>query len=819
MIMLLAVSPCMAGQYPDKAKRKVLQDFNLGLYNTQSTENIPDGSASDIWNWWIDGKGLSKPGGYIVAGSTGVLSAIYFLDVLYKSDGSKEYIVSDNATVLATKDFRTYTTLRTGLNDLYDLDSAKARFKIWMTNGFDSAFTYDGTTVTVLNGNTYNSGTTPNVPRGKFIEYYDGRFWVYNTTANNSNLNYSSLDSTSTASIPPDHELAWPLSNSLSISQGDGQQGTFLKISGGRLIAGKERSIYSIESLFGSDTLYFPRKSAPDVGFVSKKSVIGLDDVLYGQGEDGLYFYSGGKTGRITDHMNDDVLKFRKDVTRVVSNVWDTQSDFLRGQFSGATVTANGTLMVISSVGLNEVAYNNPPSVDGSDGRFASSNTVQLEGTRSNTTASTFTAYIDLTSANVSGIDNFVGFISSMHIYMRLNEDQIFPTSPFTMTERPIVSIRNKNDGSISSGTLPISSEFNYDETDFRKAPVTFTKVSSITINELLLSSIQVKIEYTNPTPSAFKGIQLGSPSISGLASVVLGNTTGQFISDVATISTDMTAWSLFNSNRNTNGGNINFFYKTATSAVNIATYPYIAINAGTIINSSATDTRIQWATTMTLANINSNIPEIDDVEIEHLEGNSSATRSFGASWKNRLWVGVSTESTGNYPILYVKNRNTSKNPIGFTRLNIPLRSMLVDGNVFYGGAASTGIVYRLDYGTNYNGSAIPSTYETKDFSFSDDDVDPFTLKDLWEYQIEVEQNPNASFTVGTSIEGGAFNTNTFSIDGTGRTIRTINGVNGGGTNRTHGKQFKFRFYNAGLDETPVLNMFSVIYKPTQIRN
>jgi hypothetical protein len=254
-----------------------------------------------------------------------------------KSDGSIEYIVSDSSVVLKTQDFSIYTLLKSGLNNNYRLRAKQIENKVYFTNGSDPVFNYDGSTVVVLDGGTYNIGKTPNIPKFKYLEYYQNRLWGFNLPTDPSALRWNLLLSTDTVPIAyaPDHELAWSNSNlQLNIGKGNGTVGTFLRVYAGQLFVGKERGIHYIYG--NDDTNYSAVPIVKDYGFLTDESVVEQDNVLLGFGNDGVYEFNGQQMNRISDKIYPDIQNFNLGVSRNVVLTWDSRSEFLRGYFSGS---------------------------------------------------------------------------------------------------------------------------------------------------------------------------------------------------------------------------------------------------------------------------------------------------------------------------------------------------------------------------------------------------------------------------------------------------------------------------------------------------
>ena len=214
------------------AKEHLIEDFTGGL-NTRTTASKMDPKFSPRISGLVADRevgAVQKPNGFEVIAATSTLTKVNSIGILNTESGDRYIIISDGERVLSTKDFVSFTTLRTGQNGSYRFNFEQVENKLWGSNGFDSVFTWDGSSVVLLNGTTHGGVATPNVPRGKYILYEQGLVWVYNTTTSASALNYNSDSSTTSPPIAlnPDNKDAWPITNELNIGKGDGEVGTAL---------------------------------------------------------------------------------------------------------------------------------------------------------------------------------------------------------------------------------------------------------------------------------------------------------------------------------------------------------------------------------------------------------------------------------------------------------------------------------------------------------------------------------------------------------------------------------------------------------------
>jgi hypothetical protein len=792
-----------ATQFPDKSDAFALTNFSAGLYTNAIGNKLPPNSAKLLRNFLIDERtgSLYRNNGYSILGSTTGLTKVNFILPFIKNDNSVEFLVTDNSSLLSTVDFITYKPIRLGFSGSNDLFGIQYKQKTWWTNGIDAVCTYDGSTVTVMDGKLYGTLQTPNIPRGKCIEADLKRIWIGGIPTDNSAVYWSTLYSTDGVRVDPDDYRAWQSINTTSIGLGDGQSLTALKTFNGTLIASKERSIYS---RYGdSDTSFIFIKTKSRIGFISQSSIIEHENILFGHSYDGFYAFDGDNVASISDYVKPDFANIRADVTKNVSNTWDTQTDFNRGvSLINTTATNSGTLTTLSNYVVNTPS--DTLGLLGVEPAFGI-NAGALD-------PSSTTAWIGLyTSSNVN-----VGFVG------RFNQDclrwwKIGDTSgagPITID----ILLKNFRTGTVAKYEYSFYNIGNINELGiFTYQGLIEGTDPQITASDLNTTKVMAKFINSGVTG----GVNMSFATTTGRSFLdVWVATTAQYISDVATI-TNITNWGTLDSAYNSNGNNVNFYYRASTGIPNISTYPWISIIPGSVIGSSQNNTFIQWASTITVSTVTPAI--LDYVAINHSEGNASITRSFGVEYNGRLMMGVSTESTGNYPLIYDKSRLVNQlsqlgtivpnSPAWTTLQGINVRCMVKYQTYLYGGMASTGTVIRMDYGTNYGGDPIVSVYESADLDLGSG----FTLKDVWEYMIDANSSNGATLRVGTSVNNRVFNYNNVLLDDTnGNSFKYIHNPNGG--NATFGKLFRIRFENSELDKNLVINNFGIVYKTTKIR-
>lgn len=784
-IIFLLTSYGMASQVPDKVGIQTIERFDKGYVTAYPEHKIDSGASPDCRNVYFDGASVGTRAGWEIVDTSDVLQNVNLVDKYNSSDGKEYFIVSDSSIVLQGDLSGNWTLIKDKLNPTFSLRYVQHRGKGYFSNGNDPVFTWDGSSCVVLDGGNYGLVARPNVPRGKYIATYQERLFVYSTTDNASALHFQLLvDTTNANAINADEETAWPWTNTQYVGKGDGENGTFLGVLGGILRIGKESSIYTLYGRGG--TSYDASRTKSLVGYTSQESVTEHLNNLYGLTQDGFYSFDGNQTEELSDGIYPDIENIKRGALSALSEEWDTADDFSRGLFTGSSFTASGLVDLKTDIPVQPWPY-----LQGVSGASGDHILTVSPGALEFSTSTNWLNMENETGVPFNNLETFAVYIDNAKTRCQQtiggSEALKFRFSFWDGASNIVhTAWANYNDLTI---TMNFSGQKFF-----------------CTTGQLKDGDIKYRIEVDTTAVGANWGthIYYGGGLGVGYRSL-LKNTTGYYTSDITTITT-ITNWDKFDAVKTDDGGSVQFTYRTATSAVNITTYPYLPISPGGIIGSSVTDNYIQWSATITAAPESSS-PNIDKVTISYLQGSGAQTRAFSVSWGNDWWVGVATESSGNYPMIYVYSGGTWS-PYD----SIPVRCFLKDGDTLYGGHATQGSVVRLDYGTNDNGNAIDAYYDTPAMLLGDGLV----YKDLYEYLIDTERNTGHTLTVMSSIDGADFMTNTLDLDGSGRGVGVIRKPNAGGG--TYCRSLKLRFRNNTLDHSMNIYGLSILYRPTKKR-
>ena len=270
----------------------------LTLATAPSSTKLKLGQSPAMENVWVDekpGSVITSPGFTKVGQIPSNNPVSFCINFFRTTAGTQTFVVSDNATVWTTVDFQNFTSIITGLASAFQLRGKVIRDKLWLTNGSDAVRVFDGTTTVVMDG----TNGTPTIPRGRFIDYYDERVWLYHISNARSQAAFSALTDNSGTIIAPDNASAWPTSNTLQVSEGDADFGTGLLLYRGYLHFFKQ---YSIWRLVGYDEYTYTRvKTRASTGCRFNESIQILDSLVHFIGIDGIYVFDGEESQRISD--------------------------------------------------------------------------------------------------------------------------------------------------------------------------------------------------------------------------------------------------------------------------------------------------------------------------------------------------------------------------------------------------------------------------------------------------------------------------------------------------------------------------------------
>lgn len=709
-------------------------------------------------------------------------------------------------------------------------------------------------------GPTALSGGTPNVPKGRFIEYKDERVWLYHISGARSSANFSAVGDNAGNAITPDDLAAWPTSNQLQISEGDNDFGTGIKLYRGYLYCFKQ---YTIWRVTGYDESSYSRvKTRASTGTRFAESIQELDGVLKFIGIDGFYEFDGEETQRISDlidpasavpgtfgfrdlqqpflnsefwSVNDTADFVAGTVPRNISTASDRAtlepSDDLQADFSAAALLDHIDLnlnpdQVSLTVADATGTYANGDLAVGDDCYFTNSDTGSqrrtpdsgqmsdlVDGVGSKQvimrlSASLTQIYVTLDKYYPYGRVNLRSLFLAQGqfgdlgtLFEAIVEGQVTPG--FWSTFGSFNPTYSAADYSIGSGagfpilvnairvTLVFFPHANMDgsvrlnQIEFQKQGYAPTgKIVSRTLNYGQIPSSMgtfcAKYTLNNQgisffTQTSSDGIGWG-PEVAVTSGAAIGSATAQYARWGAYLTSDGTttptidsvfmmgmyvsaihdagasvfAWGAYEVNQSTEAGTILHFYRGATTSGAVGAAAWLPIVPGAALSIAVDHEFVQFKFEVSGTDATRN-PYVDDVTINwvNTDGVSVQTLQNVASipWHNRYWLSAALRGSDHDNIVIIRGKKTYGAPWQKKSWSI-LSYNIYHGNL-YGGSSVDGSIFRLDYGTNLNGVAMDSYFETGDF-----EKGGFIFQIL-EVEVEVERLGPYPLKFGISTDKG----------------------------------------------------------------
>ena len=544
-----------------------------------------------------------------------------------------------------------------------------------------------------------------------------------------------------------------------------------------------------IHTIFGTDdSSFYARPTNAQIGTVSHDSIVQEDNLEYFIAKDGIYAFDGKDTARISDLIYPDIQAIINNLSNIVSDTWDTQAQFngKKQDIAGATTTATGDLVVFSSQTVNAF------------GELSSDFVFTL------TNGSTSTEYMTISTSIINPTNLYTGFLQSGEWFWEFGGVGV-------PERKAQVTFRNDVTSATFTRAIVNGDSGHPDNGSQGRRFFNLSSTFQVSVADITSGRVRAKIEVDTVTYTygATQEIRISTASKWHL---ILGNTTGSYISEITTITAaNITNWDTFRSNFNTNGGNVRFYMRSATSVVIVSSEAWSPISDGSVIPFPTHRNYVQWFATINALNYDPNqdiSPVISWVNLNHNESGSADSRPVGTNWKNRFHLFVTTRVSGDTSVGYVKSRITNEIPNAWMIDNgINIKSVKKVFDNLYGGSSTAGAIIRLYHGTNDAGNATNAFYETSDNFMGT----LFSKKTLVEYFVDAEPQTNANLTIETIIDGVLDSTHVKSITGSTRVLSPIRNL------MKKGKYFRWRFSNNQLDKGLSLNTFGVKFQRTNI--
>lgn len=297
--------------------------LNGGLNSTAGPLGLANNESSDLQNIDFNKFGsILKRNGFTALNTATLNSAAdsngLFWFEYYKSGslirhavnlcGNKIYKMDD---LDGTWDNITSATAIT-ITTAYHVSGASFQNRLYMTNGYDLPFQWDGANCTGIS----LAEVPTNLTKAKYVELYNNYLFygniVLSTGTHPSRIYWSNLKDPKT----------WTATDYIDVAQNDGQEIMGFKVLADRLVIFKNRSIYNLYFTGDVDIPFIlpgGGKSNSPVGCAAPFSIQEVDNGLVFLSYDGFYFYDGLNSYKISDKINTTIASM--DSTKFINSV------------------------------------------------------------------------------------------------------------------------------------------------------------------------------------------------------------------------------------------------------------------------------------------------------------------------------------------------------------------------------------------------------------------------------------------------------------------------------------------------------------------
>lgn len=753
------------------------RDFSGGYVDAVDPVNLKPNESPSLLNVQVDNPvGSIKPrAGMIRCGSLPSGNTPTALFEYAKSDGTRRLIASDNANIYQTPDCVTWTTVQTGLSSSAQVHFATVRDKLWIVNGSTWPRTWDGTTVSILDGraNTPN----PTIPKCAFIEFWKERVWCGAPAGDPSAIYFSALTDTNGNDLDPSTgTLAWPAANAFQIDQNAGSRLYFVKAYRNRLYGGKDNGIWEVG--FDNEFNNFVRKTYASVGSRYQTSVTEVDGILYFTGRDGIYAFDGDNAVRISEKIKNKFLTLNQPLISQNYKTWTTKADFDAGTLTTASTSDEDGSVTISSFAA---IFANGDFETGALGDWRCYKSGTQETDKCGLIGGNLPAIEGSYSSSVTA---HVGSSGGASTYVRL-----LSVAGSTLTT---ISVTPTSDCSNSTYTLNTSA---YEGQSVMLAITADGGSGNPGLSILYSPTFTARNQVTfQGAGGCFGGNYRGFDRIDNFQSFQYRDT-GIWESETYNM-VSVSTFGAFSANGTENGGSILYEVKVGSNTGAIAARSYVAITPGTVINGTTDQVYIKVRVTLASNTDNTNSPRLDDVQIAWNNGGANTQKIHAFGWKNALWVNASSGTASSNNVVLRR----APNPLdSWTIYDLNIGPMATFNDVFYAGASTHSAIYRMDFGTNDDGAAINWHWESKDENFGL----PNNAKKLPEMNADYRNDAACNIRMGYVEDENV----TYCVGNFPSTTALSGGVGSRRLNFSGGPAYTYRFKvcDNTLDQTPTI--------------
>lgn len=341
------------GSFTSKSVPVPFKKLNGGLNSTAGPLGLEQNEFSDLLNIDFDKFGsFGKRSGYTALNTSAFNSGARWTGLAwFELASGTRYIVGTCGNKLAKMDALDGTwdditgALTITAGNLTDFSIF--RDNLLGTNGVDVPFLWNGA------GNGAVMSVPPSLTKAKSVEVFSSYTFLANVTVGGtdykSRLYWSALDSIT----------SWDAADFNDVYRDDGQTIVAIKTLADRLVIFKERSIHLAFFTGDADVPFRFQKSNSSVGCIAQFSVQEIDNGLVFLATDGLYFFDGNNSFKISDRISTTIQGYNNVQFAQASSMYQHSKNRYWLALPSASSSTNNSLIIWDSFNNALSLYDN----------------------------------------------------------------------------------------------------------------------------------------------------------------------------------------------------------------------------------------------------------------------------------------------------------------------------------------------------------------------------------------------------------------------------------------------------------------------------
>ena len=264
-----------------------------------------------------------------------------------KATGDIFLMAEDGESIFFTKDLSTFTLLKSGFLEDFEINFVVFQDKLFILNGTTVFQFWNGITSTTTELTATQSGFS--FPKGQFGTLLFDRIYVGNTSVNSSEVRVSRFVDDAGVAITPDNILAWPNALQIPVAQDDGDVITSLKSLFDRVYVHKENSFWAILNV--NEGALVPATVInvhPTIGTPMGGSVSVFENFLIFTSRDAIYGHDGRSVRRLSDNIEPEYVNLQQQLSFFRKIIDTSQADFDQGTKTDTETLAIGDVQLES---------------------------------------------------------------------------------------------------------------------------------------------------------------------------------------------------------------------------------------------------------------------------------------------------------------------------------------------------------------------------------------------------------------------------------------------------------------------------------------